>query len=600
MNALTAVTAFSVAALTLLALLRTRLGGRLVADPSGERWHTRTTPVFGGVAIFAGLVAGIGVALALNATEATSELGGIVCGCTILFAAGLADDLFALPPLAKLGAQIAAAAVVLASGLTVEIIGNDVLATALGLLWLVGITNAFNLLDNMDGLAASLALVSCAVFAVEATAADAGELSLVVSLALGGACLGFLPFNFRPGRPAAVFMGDSGSQVLGFGLASLGLASSWTTAGATLTSLLLPLLVLAIPILDTTLVTVRRTLERRPVTQGGTDHSSHRLVYYGLSEHQAVAALTLLAVLLGATGLAYTVLDNPRVTAVGVLVSFVVLVQFASFLSDLEERSRRHLAGPPPSFWRAFISNPRRLVEVLIDFAIVCTSFLAAYLLQVDGRGTFTQKAIFLSTLPVLLSVRYVLFVLFGIYRRVWRFASAHDLLAIVGAVGLSTPITIAIVRAVRPLDEFPLEIFLVDALLCAVLVSGSRLAFRVLAETGGRGGDRTRVLIVGAGRSGRALARELADDHRIVGFLDDNPAVRRRRVLGVKVLGGVDEAAELISATRPDDVLVTIPSIATQRLDALVTACVEAGAECRIVRREIATAPSLVKGSAD
>ena len=116
---------------------------------------------------------------------------------------------------------------------------------------------------------------------------------------------------------------------------------------------MLPLLVLAIPILDTTLVTVRRTIERRPVTQGGTDHSSHRLVYYGLSEQQAVAALTLLAALLGATALAYNVLANPRVTAVGVLISFVVLVQFASFLGDLQERSRLEEPGPSPPLWRA-------------------------------------------------------------------------------------------------------------------------------------------------------------------------------------------------------------------------------------------------------
>ena len=194
---------------------------------------------------------------------------------------------------------------------------------------------------------------------------------------------------------------------------------------------MLPLLVLAIPILDTTLVTVRRTLERRPVTQGGTDHSSHRLVYYGLSEQQAVAALTLLAALLGATALAYNVLANARVTAVGVLISFVVLVQFASFLGDLQERSRREDPGPAPPLWRAFLSNPRRLVEVLTDFAIICVSFLTAYLLFVDGGGTNTQRALFLATLPILLGVRYVLFVLFGIYRRIWRFASARDLLAI-------------------------------------------------------------------------------------------------------------------------------------------------------------------------
>jgi UDP-GlcNAc:undecaprenyl-phosphate/decaprenyl-phosphate GlcNAc-1-phosphate transferase len=419
-NAIAALAALPVAALVLLGLLRAT-PRRLVATPTGERWNTGSTPVFGGVGIFAGLLAGLGAAGLAGAADASSELLGIAGGCAVLFLAGLWDDVRALPPLAKLAAQFAAAGIVLASGLTVEIVGNEVLATVLGLVWLVGITNAFNLLDNMDGLAASLAAVACAVFAVDALVRDSGELGLVVALALGAACAGFLPFNLRPGRRAALYMGDSGSQTIGFGLAALALSSSWTTAGATLTSLVLPLLVLAVPILDTTLVTVRRTLERRPVTQGGTDHSSHRLVYYGLSETQAVAALTLLAGLLGATALAYNAFSNARVTAVGLLLSFVVLVQFASFLGDLEERSRRDEPGPPPTLWRALFSNPRRLVEVLADFAIVCTSFLVSYLLFVDGLGTYVERGIFLSALPLLLFVRYVLFVLFGIYRQTRR-----------------------------------------------------------------------------------------------------------------------------------------------------------------------------------
>ena len=169
-----------------------------------------------------------------------------------------------------------------------------------------------------------------------------------------------------------------------------------------------------------------------------------------------MAALTLLAALLGATALAYNTLANARVTAVGVLVSFVVLVQFASFLGDLEERSRRADPGPPPPLWRAFFSQPRRLVEVLVDFACICAAFLGAYLLFVDGTGTNVQRAAFLATLPVLLAVRYALFVVLGIYRRVWRFAGARDLVAIATGVLLSVPITIAIVAATRHTRRLP------------------------------------------------------------------------------------------------------------------------------------------------
>ena len=597
MNAVAALAALPVAALVLLGLLRAT-PRRLVRTPDGKRWHTGSTPVFGGVGIFAGLVAGAGAAALAGATDASAELLGIVGGCALLFLAGLVDDVRALPPLAKLAAQFAAAGIVLASGVTVEIVGNDVLATLLGLVWLVGITNAFNLLDNMDGLAASLAAVACAVFAVEAVASDEGELGLVVALALGAACVAFLPFNLRPGRRAALYMGDSGSQVIGLGLAALALSSSWTTAGATLTSLVLPLLVLAIPILDTTLVAVRRTLERRPVTQGGTDHSSHRLVYYGLSEGQAVAALTLLAALLGATALAYNVLANARVTVIGLLLSFVVLVQFASFLGDLQERSRRQDPGPPPTLWRALVSNPRRLVEVLFDFAIVCVSFLAAYLLFVDGRGTYVQRGIFLSALPVLLAVRYVLFVVFGIYRRVWRFASARDLVAIAAAVALSAPLAIGILAAIRPLDDFPLEAFAVDALLCAVLVAGSRLALRAVPLR--RGAAKRRVLVVGAGRSGRALARELKEleDARVVGFVDDNPRLRRRRIHGVTVHGGLEELEPLLPSLAVDEVRVTIPGARSERLEAVVAACASAGVDCRFVSRQIAPPPTLISAT--
>ena len=488
----------------------------------------------------------VGAAVAVGATDASSELLGILGGCAILFVAGFVDDVYTLKPVAKLAAQFAAAALVLASGLTVEIVGNDVLATAVGLVWLVGITNAFNLLDNMDGLAASLATVACAVFAVAALDQDSGELALVVALALGGACLGFLPFNLRPGRSARVFMGDSGSQVIGFGLASLALASSWTTAGATLTSLVLPLLVLAIPILDTTLVTVRRTIERRPVTQGGTDHSSHRLVYYGLSEQQAVAALTLLASLLGATALAYNVLANARVTAVGVLISFVVLVQFASFLGDLQERSRREDPGPAPPLWRAFFSNPRRLVEVLDglrDHLRLVPGVVPAVRRRQrqrhPARASSSRRCRSCSASATSSSSSSGSTGGSGASRR------PRDLLAIAGAVALSVPLTIGIVRAIRPLTDFPLEIFVVDALLCMTLVAASRLALRLLPVLGAcarpaaaRPDRRRRPL--GPTRS-PASWRETPET-RVVGFLDDNPALRRRRIHGVTVLGALDD----------------------------------------------------------
>jgi UDP-GlcNAc:undecaprenyl-phosphate/decaprenyl-phosphate GlcNAc-1-phosphate transferase len=383
-------------------------------------------------------------------------------------------------------------------------------------------------------------------------------------------------------------MGDSGSLVLGFGLAALALASSWTVAGATAATIALPLLVLAVPILDTTLVTVARLTGRRPVTRGGRDHSSHRLVYYGLSEAKAVLLLALVAAAIGASALAYNVLDNGRLPAFGVLVTFVLLVQFGSFLSDLEERSRRGADVEEPPLWRALVFEPRRLVEVVADFLVICASFLAAYVLVLEGTGTEFERSVFVSALPILLACRYVVFVALGVYRRVWRFATARDVVPIALACGVSAVLAYLAVLALRPIGSFPAtEIFVVDAVLCTLLVGGSRLTLRLLPELRTRSALR-RVVVVGAGRSGRGLARELRDidDARVVGFLDDNPRIRRRRILGITVLGGLDEAARAIATSRADELLVTIPGAARDRLQTVFEAAEAAGIPCRIVRR--------------
>jgi len=160
-DAVVTIVALPVAALALWALLRAPASAsRLVAQPTGERWHVRATPTFGGVGIGAGVAAGVSLALLVGALEPTWELAGILAGCSLVFVAGLVDDVRHLSPIAKLAAQFGAAGIAIAAGLRVELVGNDVLGTAIALVWLVGITNAFNLLDNMDGLAATLAAIA--------------------------------------------------------------------------------------------------------------------------------------------------------------------------------------------------------------------------------------------------------------------------------------------------------------------------------------------------------------------------------------------------------------------------------------------------------
>jgi UDP-GlcNAc:undecaprenyl-phosphate GlcNAc-1-phosphate transferase len=230
-------------------------------------------------------------------------------------------------------------------------------------------------------------------------------------------------------------------------------------------------------------------------------------------------------------------------------------------------------------------------VEVVVDFVVICGSFLTAYLLVVGGSGTEFERSVFLSALPILLATRYSFFVALGVYRRVWRYATARDVVPIAVACVASGAAAYLILRALRPIGSFPAEIFVVDAVLCTLVVGASRLALRLRPELYALHAlrrDGRRVLIVGAGRAGRGLARELHDGHeaRVVGFLDDNPRIRRRRIQGISVVGALDETPRAIESVRADEVLVTIPEAAPERLDAVVQAAAAAGVPCRIVRR--------------
>ena len=603
MSAAVAVVALPISAFAIWALLCSPLGDRLIAHPTGERWSVHATPTFGGVGIFFGLAGGIGAALAVGGFHGREELLGVLGGAALLFLAGLIDDVYALPAWLKLGAQFGAAAIVLSSGLSVEIVSNDVLAVAIGVLWLVGMTNAFNLLDNMDGLAGSLALIAATFFAIDSVTVHEERLLLVLSLALACAALGFLPFNFRPGHAAAVFMGDSGSQVLGFTLGALGLATSWKVAETTVATLVLPLLVLAVPILDTGLVAITRIVEGRPVHQGGKDHSSHRLVRGGLTEHRTVVLLAAIAAALGATSLTYSVLGDYKVTLAGVLVTFVLLVQFAGFLVDLEREDEDEVVR---GGWmlRTIVLHRRRLLEVLIDFALISVAFGVSYLLLAKGTGSAYERHVFGVALPAILITRYLAFIVLGLYQGIWRYAGSREAASIVVGVGVSEAVAFGITVATTHLGDFPATVFVLDAFLCAALIGASRFGeralFRARTTLADRAGRRT--LVVGAGRSGRSLVRELRETpgEKVVGFLDDDPRLHRRRLLGVPVYGGTRDIERALAAAQPDTVLVTIPNAPADRLDAVVRACSVAGIPCRFVRRESDLDPVVVLGAAN
>jgi UDP-GlcNAc:undecaprenyl-phosphate/decaprenyl-phosphate GlcNAc-1-phosphate transferase len=589
MSALVSAIAFPVCATVIWIALRTPLAVRMAAQPSSERWHTRETPAVGGIGVFTGMLAGVGLAIAVGAVSGSDTLLSIIGAAGLLFAVGLLDDAFGLPVLAKLGAQGGAAAIVLTNGLTVELVKNDWIAVPLAVVWLIGMTNAFNLLDNMDGIAATVAGIACAYFAIDAVTVHSNELVLVLSLSVAFACAGFLPFNVRRGKPAAAFLGDSGSQVIGFSLAAIALASSWKVAAPSLATVLLPLLVLAVPIVDTALVTIVRALERRPIHVGGRDHTSHRLVYSGLSEKRTLLLIAVVAAALGGTSLAYNAANNSVLTLVGVLVTFALLVQVAGFLGGFGAGLQRE-----------------RMAEMLLDFVLITVAFACAYFLRFEGVGPENQRHLFLAALPLILAARYAVFILMGTYSSVWRYMSARDAIKIPIAVFLSEGIAVLFLALsqARDFESYSRSVFIIDAVICTLLIGLARLAERAFTPALGtltRPQGRRRVLIVGAGRAGRSLLRELRETagEQIVGFVDDNRRLRRRRVHGVQILGPSAEIDAVLAKRKPDIVLVTIPDAPRERLDLVVAGCERAGVPCSFVRRQTDLDPAIVLGQA-
>ena len=260
------------AASAVLAPLTQRFARRLglVSVPKEDRWSKRETPLLGGVALFFGFLGGSLPFLPLG----DPKVRAILVGASLLFAVGLWDDAKRVRPSTKLAAQIAAAAILVMAKVEVEILGTWTVGIPITIFWVVGITNALNLLDNMDGLAPGVGAITALVLAAFGPSSGVEWLT-PLALAVAGASLGFLPWNVSPARQ---FLGDAGSLPLGFLLAAAGILGTYREAGNVMLVLAAPVFVLGVPILDTTLVALVRLRERRPIHLGGKDHSSHRLV----------------------------------------------------------------------------------------------------------------------------------------------------------------------------------------------------------------------------------------------------------------------------------------------------------------------------------
>ncbi len=542
----------------------------IVAVPRRDRWHSRPTALMGGIAIYLAFVIGC----FLFAPD-LSRAYPILIAATLLFGVGIVDDIRQLKPYVKLVMQVVAASIVVFGGLRLPgMIWTSWGADFLTIFWLVAITNAINLLDNMDGLAGGISLIACAFLAITFLV-NGQTTEAALPLILAGAITGFLRFNFNP---ASIFMGDCGSMFLGFALSGIALLSDFGRARNLVSVLATPVLILTIPIFDTMVVAVTRKLSGRPVSQGGRDHTSHRLVALGMSERRATLLLYLFAALSGALALA--VRQMAIWGALALIVGFALSVLFiglyvgkVGFYEHGRVSNQGVVSGTFVDPFGNF-SHRRRIFEILLDTVLVALAYYSAYLLRFDGDMPGEQIAIFIRTLPPLVAIQILSFLIGGVYEGIWRYAGVGELARLAVAVFVGSTICGLAVLFFYKFHGPSRAVFILNGVLLFVFVGASRVSFRLIAALiAGQiqpAPDARPVLIYGAGDRGEILIRELMNNpaycYQPVGFIDDDARKTGRLLRGYRIFSS-DDLPGLISSHGVSEVLVSSLKVPESRL---------------------------------
>lgn len=521
-----------------------------VAKPRPDRWHKGTPAKFGGVAIWLSVLAVSGRVIPAS----NHSIWGVLSLATLMFALGLLDDIVRLAPGPKLLAQFFVAAPCIALGFGLSILGHPILSFGLSLAWIVGITNAFNLLDNMDGLSAGVALITAIYLAVLHLLSGAWDCASLLFI-VAGASAGFLIFNFSPAR---IFMGDSGSLFLGFLLGSASLLHIGKVPGIPVLAFT-GVVVLSIPILDTLFVSVTRRLRGQPVSVGGADHTSHRLVRLGLNERKAVILLYLVTVASGAVAIGTRYLSYPQALGVMFLWLFLLML-FEIHVFHAETSSDGH--GHANPFLQRLLQHDN--LVFLLDPVVFSLSYYLAYFLRFETVVPRDDFVMFLRSWPIVLLAKCGATWGLGIHRRSWWRGSAGDAhrLAASGVIGevLAVLILVGVYRFVG----YSRIVFWVDFVVSWMLLVILRRSFQLFRESMRRLESpgflpARRVFVLGTSEHTEVALRFLqARKIECAGLIDTNGGNDlRRRVWGMEVIGQVDDLAQLAATHHVSEVIL-------------------------------------------
>ena len=450
----------------------------LRSSPRPDRWGGPAVPLAGGPVIFL-IVSGFAL-FRLVQLRFPGPVSAALAGAAIMFALGLVDDLFELKAQHKFLAEIAVALLVIELGVVTTLFPHPLLNFAFTFLWILAIPNAFNLLDNMDGLAGGIGLIAASFMAIHFFA-DRQLFLHQLGLVLAAALLGFLIFNFKPAR---IYLGDSGSLLVGYLLAVLAVLGSRKAGTSLFVTIVFPVVLLALPIFDTVMVSITRKLRGQSPFLGGKDHLSHRLVMLGMSDRQAVALLYAIALALGLSTLLLRNVPIGLAFAVYFLGS-VALVLFGIYVGTIQV-----VAPPEPKvsanhFARinSSLSHKRWILHILVDLLLVSVVYYLSYVIRFEGVVRRSNLRLFLASLPLLLVFKLFSLSYFGVYRIDHRYFSIADSLNVVKGITLGSTLTVFSLTFVARFSGYSRALFFIDWMLSLLVVGGVKVFYRILDE---------------------------------------------------------------------------------------------------------------------
>ncbi len=559
-----------------------------VAPTCSGHWHKKPIALHGGAGFMPlFLILSLALLFALKPANATVwqwalEHDGtrlalaMLCGAWLMFFCGLWDDIKPITPATKLIYQVGATSIFVYLGGVFHVTGQPALDLFITYVWFVGITNAVNMLDNMDGLSSGVGIIAAIMaMLLSWSCAHDGEPAAAIAAMLTASLMGYWFFNRHP---ASIFMGDSGSLALGFCLAALAMPNAMNGGLCihaqdplvqSLAVLLVPCSVLAVPIFDTTFVTFTRILSSQNIHVGGCDHTSHRLVRLGFSEPKAVGILYVLGLGGGIIALLAQRFTHQTLPLFG-LFSFL-LICTGAYLNHVSVERRQ---DGTPSLWINFLKGlllKRNIAHVLLDTILIITCFWGAYLLRFDfDLKPFLRNAM-IQALPLIVACGLLGLRLAGAYGATWRLASLADVPSYAMGVLIGTALSLSMSTMLSRFGEgYSRSAYITYGVLFFLAVTISRQSFSMLDNfiktraASRRKFEQQPVIIYGAGKGGMILLEETLFNPAlhgfiVLGFVDDDIGLIGHKVRGFPVR---DKSSWLQELNLPPEIWVSSKSI--------------------------------------